>query len=479
MKLHTEVEKIMADTETPVSLYLKLRDKYLKPLLLESSDYNSKESHYSYIGLNPIAEIILQDNILTKKINDQSSSENIFINKLNVLHELIDFKKQFAFNSFDYKFSYAGLFGYTGYDAIPHFEDIEFKKNKTLHIPELFYAVYSLILIFDHNNCNLYIASHAVNETQSKEQIEDIKQYIKYGKTQYHSFEAEENVSVNYTEEEFKALITNAKKNCADGDVFQLVLSKRFSQNFKGDEFNVYRTLRNINPSPYLFYFDLGSFKIFGSSPEAQLVVNKNVAEIHPIAGTYKRTGNDHEDELRANELLADEKEQAEHMMLVDLARNDLNKYCKEVKLAFLKQTQFYSHVIHLVSKVKGKLRKGIHPFDILTGTFPAGTLSGAPKHRAMQLIDGYENCSREFYGGCIGFISHDDQLNHAIMIRTFLSKDYTLYYQAGAGVVISSSEESENNEVHHKISVLQKAIEQAKQINNTQKSKHHETATA
>ena len=262
-------------------------------------------------------------------------------------------------------------------------------------------------------------------------------------------------------------MVTKAKDHCQRGDVFQIVLSRRFSQQFKGDDFNVYRALKNINPSPYLFYMDLGDFKLFGSSPEAQIVVNNDIAEIHPIAGTYRRTGNDELDLIKAKELLNDPKEVSEHNMLVDLARNDLSKYCNKVELKISKQTQFYSHVIHLVSKVIGTKKETYDPFELLLGTFPAGTLSGAPKHKALQLIEKYENLSREFYGGCIGFISHDNQLNHAIMIRTFLSKDNTLYYQAGAGIVISSNEESELNEINNKVSALKKAIQQAEIFNN------------
>ena len=271
-------------------------------------------------------------------------------------------------------------------------------------------------------------------------------------------------------------MVTKAKEHCQNGDVFQLVLSRRFSQSFIGDEFNVYRALKNINPSPYLFYFDLGDFKLFGSSPEAQLVISKQHAEIHPIAGTYKRTGNDEDDLGKAKELLNDPKENAEHNMLVDLARNDLSKYCSGVGVKFLKQTQFYSHVIHLVSKVIGKVKENFHPFELLFGTFPAGTLSGAPKYKALQLIDTYEPEAREFYGGCIGFISHDNELNHAIMIRTFLSKNNTLHFQAGAGIVISSDEEKELQEINHKVSALKKAMLQAEKFNNSTKIKSNET---
>ena len=285
-------------------------------------------------------------------------------------------------------------------------------------------------------------------------------------------------INSTITDGDYKNLVSHAKNNCQKGDVFQLVLSRRFSQSFIGDEFNVYRALKNINPSPYLFYFDLGNFKLFGSSPEAQLVINNQSAEIHPIAGTYKRTGNDVLDLERANDLLNDPKENAEHNMLVDLARNDLSKYCSNVDVKFLKQTQFYSHVIHLVSKIIGKVKLQFHPFELLFGTFPAGTLSGAPKYRALQLIDEYETEAREFYGGCVGFISHDNQLNHAIMIRTFLSKNNTLHFQAGAGIVISSDEEKELQEINHKVSALKKAIQQAEKFNNITTAKNHETTS-
>lgn len=474
MKLNTQIKKIVADTHTPVSIYLTLRDKYLKPLLLESSDYNSKEGHYSYICLNPLAEISIVDSFLLEKKNGLGQTNKI-LSKQDTLAKLEAFRQYFEFDNQEYKFCYAGLFGYTSYDVIPNFEDIKFEVRRQLNFPEMFYAIYTLILVFDHNSDSLYIISHADNVLTCELQLQEVEQNIRYGKQSTFPFETVGNIESNLSDEDYKVMVNKAKVHCKQGDVFQLVLSKRFSQKFKGDEFNVYRVLRNLNPSPYLFYFDLGNFKFFGSSPEAQLVVQNNIAEIHPIAGTYKRTGNDVEDMVKAKELLNDPKEQSEHMMLVDLARNDLSKYCSNVHIDFLKQAQFYSHVIHLVSKIKGILKRGIKPFDVLTGTFPAGTLSGAPKHKAMQLIDKYEPCSREFYGGCIGFISHDSHINHAIMIRTFISKDYYLYFQAGAGIVISSDAEKENEEVYNKINVLQKAIQQAEKFNNITKANHHE----
>lgn len=473
MKLYTSIDQILADTKTPVALYLALRDQYQNALLLESSDYNSKDGHYSYICLNPLASISLNNNILKTTINGNSSKSAISIAKDILLTHLIAFKNQFEYQTQALPFCYAGLFGYTGYDIVNYAEDIKLKSNrKTLNIPELIYHVYGIILVFNHTNNSLHIISHHYSEEQAKQQLQEVSEKIQLSTTSEYSFSTINETTSTITDEHYKTLVTKAKEHCQQGDVFQLVLSRRFSQSFVGDEFNVYRALKNINPSPYLFYFDLGNFKIFGSSPEAQLVIQNDVTEIHPIAGTYRRTGNDEEDVIKAKALLNDPKEVAEHNMLVDLARNDLSKYCSEVELKIAKQTQFYSHVIHLVSKVIGKKKSAHHPFEVLLGTFPAGTLSGAPKYKALQLIDTYETESREFYGGCIGFISHDNQLNHTIMIRTFLSKDNTLYYQAGAGIVVSSNKESELQEINNKVSALKKAIQQAEKFNNITISK-------
>ena len=468
MKIHTHLTKILADTKTPVALYLTLRDLYQNPLLLESSDYNSKDGHYSYICLNPLASISLKNGIVKTTINGEIQKTAIPFDKTILLQHLITFKSTFNYTNQDLPFCYAGLFGYTAYDIIRYAEDIELNsQNKQLQIPELIYHVYGIILVFNHTTNNLHIISHHYNDESSKRQLAKVAEKIKTNSFSEFDFETTNETQTNITDDAYKNLVTKAKDHCQRGDVFQIVLSRRFSQQFKGDDFNVYRALKNINPSPYLFYMDLGDFKLFGSSPEAQIVVNNDIAEIHPIAGTYRRTGNDELDLIKAKELLNDPKEVSEHNMLVDLARNDLSKYCNKVELKISKQTQFYSHVIHLVSKVIGTKKETYDPFELLLGTFPAGTLSGAPKHKALQLIEKYENLSREFYGGCIGFISHDNQLNHAIMIRTFLSKDNTLYYQAGAGIVISSNEESELNEINNKVSALKKAIQQAEIFNN------------
>lgn len=473
MNIHTQIKKILSDTYTPVSLYLSLRDHYQQPLLLESCDYNSREGHYSYVCLKPFADISLANSVLTQRNGSKETSLSIYSSQV-LLHELNTFQRSIQFHDQPYPFCYAGMFGFMGYDAIPNFEEIQFEKAKELDLPEMYYAFYSLLLVFDHQSDSLYLISHANTIEECELQLTELENKISSAKKVEYPFVAIGEVTSNYTDEEFKYLVERAKEHCQAGDVFQLVLSKRFKQQFIGDEFNVYRALRNLNPSPYLFYFDLGNYKLFGSSPEAQLVLDHETAEIHPIAGTYKRTGDDAHDAQQASMLFHDPKERSEHMMLVDLARNDLSKYCNEVVVKKMAEVQFYSHVIHLVSKVVGKLKKDV-PFEVLTGTFPAGTLSGAPKYRALQLIDEMENVSRQFYGGCIGFISHCGKVNHAIMIRTFLSKDQTLVYQAGAGIVIQSIPENENNEIYNKVGALKKAIERAENINNSLKTIDHE----
>ncbi len=267
------------------------------------------------------------------------------------------------------------------------------------------------------------------------------------------------------TDEAYMQMVQKGIKSCLRGDVFQIVLSRRFKKPFTGDEFNVYRTLRSINPSPYLFYFDYGDYRLFGSSPESQLIIKNGKAIVHPIAGTFKRTGDEEKDNALADALLLDAKENAEHTMLVDLARNDLSRVCTNVEVSQYRQVHYYSHVIHMVSEVTGKVAEGSNPFFLLAASFPAGTLSGAPKFKAMELIDAYEPTPRSYYGGCVGSIGFDGSCNHAIMIRTFLSKQNTLHYQAGAGVVAASNPESELHEVNNKLGALKKAIEIAADI--------------
>ncbi|GAA4271052.1 anthranilate synthase component I family protein [Aquimarina gracilis] len=462
-KLTTHYKQILADTITPVSVYLKIRDRFPNSLLLESSDYRGNENSFSYICCNPIASIKIENETIYKSFPDGTTSEHTITGNSNVPAIIEQFGKQFETSKSDFKFINNGLFGYIAYDAVRYFENISIsKKEGALHIPDIQYSVYQNIIAINHFNNEAYIFAHCYNSDSNIAEIEsllNIKNFASY------NFTTVGDTTSNLNDNQYKDHVSLAKKHCQRGDVFQLVLSKRFSQKFKGDEFNVYRALRSINPSPYLFYFDYGDFKIFGSSPEAQLVVKDDIAEIHPIAGTFKRTGNDEQDAELAKKLAADEKENAEHVMLVDLARNDLSRNGSNVSVETYREIQFYSHVIHLVSKVTGKKHKNTTTMQVVADTFPAGTLSGAPKHMAMQLIEKYETVNRDFYGGAIGFMDFSGNFNHAIMIRTFLSKNHELHWQAGAGLVNESNEENELQEVYNKLGALTKALKLAEEI--------------
>ncbi len=461
--LTTTYKKVLADTITPVSIYLKLRDQFPNSLLLESSDYHASDNSFSYICCNPIASIKVQGENIIQHMPDGHTKSMPINESTDVAQAVYDFASCFKTDSGSFKFINNGLFGYIAYDAVRYFESVNVVKRKnSLEIPDLYYAVYKNIIAINHFNNEAYIFCHTYKGDSN---IKDIQQLLKARNFASYPFETQGEPTSNLEDDQFKKMVELAKKHCYRGDVFQLVLSRRFSQSFKGDEFNVYRALRSINPSPYLFYFDYGSFKIFGSSPEAQLVVSNNKTEIHPIAGTFKRTGNDEQDALLAKDLFKDPKENAEHVMLVDLARNDLSRNGNNVNVETYKELQFFSHVIHLVSKVTGQKHPDVSTMQIVADTFPAGTLSGAPKHRALQLIEKYENINRDFYGGAIGFMDFNGNFNHAILIRTFLSKNHRLYYQAGAGIVSESSPEKENQEVYNKLRALTYALQQAENI--------------
>ena len=462
-KLNTHYKQILADIITPVSVYLKIRDHYPNSILLESSDYHANDNSFSYICFNPLATIKVENEVISKQYPDGIKEDFQITKEINIPTEIEKFSKQFEVEKNDFKFINAGLFGYIAYDAVRYFEDINIsKKEVSLGIPDIYYAVYQNIIAINHFNNKAYIFAHCYNAESNVNEIEQLLQSKNYAT--YNFSKVGESTS-NLKDDEYKKHVELAKKHCHRGDVFQLVLSRRFSQKFKGDEFNVYRALRSINPSPYLFYFDFGNFKIFGSSPEAQLIVKNNKAEIHPIAGTFKRTGNDEKDAELAKKLTEDHKENSEHVMLVDLARNDLSRNGNTVKVETYREVQFFSHVIHLVSKVTGQKKNEIQTMQVVADTFPAGTLSGAPKHMAMKLIEKYETINRDFYGGAIGFMDFKGNFNHAIMIRTFLSKNHELHYQAGAGVVSESNPENELLETYNKLGALTKAMEIAESI--------------
>lgn len=461
--LQSNFKKILADTITPVSVYLKIRDRFPNSLLLESSDYHGSDNSFSYVCCNPIASISVKDEQIVENYPDGKISRTAITAQTDIPAAIERFSQLFEAEESDFKFINNGLFGYISYDSVRYFEDLEIKtKENKLNIPDVYYAVYQNIIAINHFNNEAYIFAHTYNGDNNVEEIESL---IRVKNFATYSFQTIGDTTSSIDDETFKKNVAIAKKHCKRGDVFQLVLSKRFSQEFKGDEFNVYRALRSVNPSPYLFYFDYGDFKIFGSSPEAQLVVDNGIAEIHPIAGTFRRTGDDEKDAELAKKLSADPKENSEHVMLVDLARNDLSRNGSGVTVERYREIQFYSHVIHLVSKVIGKKHARSSTMQVVADTFPAGTLSGAPKHMAMQLIEKYETINREFYGGAIGFMDFKGNFNHAIMIRTFLSKNHSLHWQAGAGIVTDSKEDNELQEVYNKLYALTKALEIAEGI--------------
>lgn len=462
-QLNTYHKRILADTITPVSVYLKIRDRFPNSILLESSDYHANDNSFSYICCNPIASIKVENEIVVERFPDGTFKETNIENGIDVVEIIDAFSKKFKAENNGFKFINNGLFGYMAYDAVRYYEDISVsKKDNSLSIPDIYYAVYQNIIAINHFKNEAYIFAHCFD---SEENTSEIEQILKVRNFASYNFSMEGKATSNLKDEEYKEHVRLAKKHCQRGDVFQLVLSRRFSQSFKGDEFNVYRALRSVNPSPYLFYFDYGDFKIFGSSPEAQLIVKDGTAEIHPIAGTFKRTGDDEHDAILAKELTEDDKENSEHVMLVDLARNDLSRNGNMVEVANYREVQFFSHVIHLVSKVIGQKKRDIATMKVVADTFPAGTLSGAPKHMAMQLIEKYEKTSRGYYGGAIGFMDFSGNFNHAIMIRTFLSKNHQLHYQAGAGLVAASDPDDELQETYNKLGALTKAMEIAKTI--------------
>jgi len=462
--LKTTFKKKLADTATPVSIYLRLRDVYPNTILLESSDYHSRENSVSYVCAEPVAGIVLNHDVLTSYFPDGSTTQK---DSFVLTDEIQAFKSAFHTEPLpDKRYVSNGLFGYFTWNAIPHFEDIKFNATtpEGLEIPVMQYHIYRYIIAVDHfrNEVTFFKNTFDGDTDVDLEKIEYIVQNKNYPEYRFSTKGPE---ASNLTDGEFIDMVEKLKKHILRGDVFQIVPSRAFTQGFTGDEFNVYRCLRSINPSPYLFYFDYGNFKLFGSSPEAQITIKNNTANIYPIAGTFKRTGNDEEDALLAKQLEEDPKESAEHVMLVDLARNDLSRHCKQVEVKSFKEVQYYSHLIHLVSKVSGTIQERGSAIKVVADTYPAGTLSGAPKYKAMQLIDQYEGLARNFYAGAIGYMGFNKEFNHAIMIRTFMAKNNTLYYRAGAGIVADSVPVNELNEVNNKIAALRKAMEMAKDI--------------
>ena len=464
MLLNAKVNRYLADTVTPVTLYLKLRDHFRDPVLLESNDFRSKEDCFSFIGLDSLATFEVQNGWLKTSWRGETMTYTKVENVTQVPEALQAFIGQFDVR-YDEPYNGAnGLFGHTGFDGVQYFDTLSFdaEKRKT-DIPDIRYHAYRFVIAINHFKDELIIVENVPEDEEAEYPALETLVFSQKVPTYPFSLEGEE--FSNLDDEGFKRLVTLGKEHCQRGDVFQIVFSRQFGQRFQGDDFQVYRVLRSINPSPYLFYFDYGQYRIFGSSPEAQMVIKGEVARVNPIAGTYRRTGDNIKDTESALELAKDPKENAEHIMLVDLARNDLGRHATNVRVKELKDIQFFSHVIHLVSTVEGDLGTSTNPIQVFGDTFPAGTLSGAPKYKAIELINRYENQNRSFYGGAIGYIDFNGDMNQAIVIRSFLSKDNVLYSQAGAGIVVASDEEKELQEVNNKLGALKKALIEASKI--------------
>ena len=456
----TTSKTILADLYTPVGVYMRLRDLYPQSALMESSDYHEKDNSRSFIGIEPMASVAIGHGMATITYPDGTTLQHE-VNKDyrsdKAIHELID---RIHVEGDDAKL--CGLFGYTSFNAVRYFEDINVKdeiqaKNDA---PDLLYILYKVVIVFDHFNNTIKIVS-----LEGETKLDDVVKAMNKANVKAYDFHPVGDVRSTLTDDEHRENIRRGIKHCLRGDVFQIVLSRRFIQQYEGDDFKLYRALRSINPSPYLFYFDFGGFRIFGSSPETHCRIEGHKAYIDPIAGTTKRTGDAEADRKGAEYLRNDPKENAEHVMLVDLARNDLSRNCHGVKVDFYKDLQYYSHVIHLVSRVSGELDNNADPIKAFIDTFPAGTLSGAPKVRAMQLISEYEPHNRGAYGGCIGYIGLDGSLNQAITIRTFVSRNGELWFQAGGGIVAKSDVEYELQEVNNKLGALRKAILMAEKM--------------
>lgn len=462
----TRYKKLLADTITPVSIYLQLRDKYVNSILLESSDYHTASNSFSYICCEPVASFKINQGMVTQKFPDGTTETFGLEDRKDAVKALQRFAGRFEAENQGFPFITNGLFGHIAYDAVSYFEDITIQpQEKATEVDQVFYQVFRYVIAINHFKNELYLFEHSYGEQELSDGLDRLEVLIRNRNFPHYDFKATSPETSNTTDDEMRGVIRKCIDHCLRGDVFQIVPSRRFSRKFRGDDFNVYRALRSINPSPYLFYFDYGSYRIFGSSPEKQIYIKGTKAEIHPIAGTFRRTGDDAADAQAAQKLLDDPKESAEHVMLVDLARNDLSRNCHSVKVDTYKEVQYYSHVIHLVSTVSGLMNAQTNPLQLVADTFPAGTLSGAPKHMAMKIINGLETTNRSIYGGAIGFIGFNGDFNHAIAIRTFFSRDNTLYYRAGMGVVAKSDVESELQEINNKLAALRKAIDEAEAL--------------
>jgi len=459
-KYTTKARTILADLYTPVSVYMRLRGLNPQSALMESSDYHDSNNSRSFIGIRPMAQIAISHGEAICSYPDGTRTQHAIDEEYRVDTAINEFLSRFSVEG--EKSEYCGLYGYTSFNAVRYFENIAV-KDETMEkndAPDMLYILYRDIIIFDNFNNTLTVMTLG-----DESETDEIIRRMNMTNVQAYGFRPLGDTTSSLTDEQHKANIRKCIAHCLRGDTFQIVPSRRFMQKYEGDDFKLYRALRSINPSPYLFYFDFGGFRIFGSSPETHCRIDDGRAYIDPIAGTTKRTGDSEQDAANAEYLRNDPKENAEHVMLVDLARNDLSRNCHDVKVDFYKDMQYYSHVIHLVSRVSGRLDEGANPIKAFIDTFPAGTLSGAPKVRAMQIISEIEPHNRGAYGGCIGYIGLNGNLNQAITIRTFVSRNGELWFQAGGGIVAKSDEEYELQEVNNKLGALRRAIMMAETL--------------
>jgi len=466
-------EIITADLLTPVLAYLKIRENGKQSFLLESVEGSLNLARYSFIGKNPQKIFFNNALALTEKVDgkEETKQENIFA---YVKKELKKFKQPKIDELPDFT---GGVVGFLGYETISLIEKVVPRNENGFENADSIFGIYKTILAFDHYKHQIILISNVdVTEFNSieaayqsgKTELAKLRSELKKPIEFSSDFSFEKDFQTNFSTEEFYKIVEESKQNIIEGDIFQIVLSKRFSTGYSGDLFNVYRALRIINPSPYMYHLEFEhDFTVIGTSPEDLLKVKNGKAQLLPIAGTRRRGKNSEEDKKLETNLLNDPKELAEHTMLVDLGRNDLGRVCKydSVKVSELMKIQRYSHVMHIVSKVEGELSNDHDALDALQACFPAGTVTGAPKIRAMQLIYEYEKLRRNVYAGAVGYFDFSGNLDMCIAIRTLFAKGKTLYWQAGAGVVADSTPELETKEINNKAAVLVNAMQYAEVI--------------
>ena len=467
--IHTRSARRLADVQTPVGLYLKVRDMYPESVLLESSDFHGGEDSLSFIGMDPISRFEVKDGVISLQYPGRKTEVVKYPSDpaLSVTEALNEFIHSFEQQTNDNPSGINGFFGYTSYDSARYFGNThpDGKSSDVPDIPDMVYLYYRYILVLNHFKNEFTLVENLRDGEPSR--MDEVLHLLENRNYASYNFVPSGGVTSPITDEEYLGMVRRGIEHCQRGDISQIVLSRCFSQDFSGDDFKVYRSLRSINPSPYLFYFDFGSYRIFGSSPKTHCRVSNDQAHVYVMAGAIERTGDNEQDETLAEQLFKDPRENAEHFTLVDLARSDLSRNISCVKLDSYREIQYYSHVIQLCSIVSGNVEPGSNSIRIFADTFPAGILSGAPKIRAMELIHEIENHRRGCYGGCIGYIGLNGDLNQAITIRSFLSKDNRLYYQAGTGIANQSHPETGLKEVNARLGTLKKAIDMAARLEN------------